>query len=73
MKQSTYIKAIKVIPDYFIEDETRFSPIDEHRMVVANPKFAALWYDAKAKKPKWKIIDQNSPFTFDGKELKMKE
>jgi hypothetical protein len=73
MKQSTYLKAIKTLPDYFVEDQTRFAPVDEFKMVAANPQFAAMWYDGERKKPKWKIIDANSPFTFDGKELKVKE
>jgi len=74
MKQGVYIKAVKNIPDYFVDDETRFAIIDATRMVVANPRFKAMWWDAGAKKPKWKIVDQNSPFEFtkDGS-LEIKE
>ena len=73
MTQSLYLRAIKTLPDYFIDDETRFAPVDDFRMVVANPRFKAMWYDGDRKKPKWKVIDQNSPFIFENGELKMKE
>ena len=73
MKQSTYIRAIKALPEYFTEDNTRFAPIDATRMVVANPRYKAMWWDAGEKKPKWKVIDQNSPFTFKNNMLEIKE
>lgn len=72
MKQSTYIRAIKALPDYYTENNTRFATADDTTMVVANPRFPAMWYDAKRVKPRWKVIDQNSPFIYEDGELKLK-
>ena len=73
-KQSVYIKALKALPDYFIDEQTRFATIDDNRMIVANPRFAPMWYDAAKKKPKWIVLsDPSCPFEFDGKNITMRD
>ena len=72
-KQSVYIRAVKVLPDYFIDDETRLATVDDDVMAVANPKFAPMWYDDQAKRKIWrKMSDKLSPFTFENGQLKLK-
>lgn len=65
-KQSTYIRAVKALPEYFIDDQTRLATVDDFMMVVANPRFAPMWYDAKAKKVKWRALDsKDCPISFN--------
>ncbi len=73
-KQVVYITAIKALPDYFVEEKTRFATIDDNRMIVANPQFAPLYYDAADKKPKWKLMTlPECPFEVNGKDIKFKD
>ncbi len=72
-KQAVYIRAVKALPNYFIDEDTRLATVDDHMMAVANPKFKPMWYDDKQKKKKWRLIsDELSPFFYENGELKLK-
>ena len=74
-KQATYLRAVKALPDYFVDEQTRLACVDDDMMVAANPRFAPMWYDAKHKKVKWRALSQKDcPITFnDDGSLTVKE
>jgi hypothetical protein len=71
-KKEVYIRAIKALPKYFVDEATEFATVDENNMIAANPQFAPIWYqeDDKIRKPKWKVVtDPSCPFEFKNGEF----
>lgn len=52
--QKLYFKALKQLPDRFIDDETRATTFAPGKVIAANPKYAPIIY--REKTGKWSRI-----------------
>ena len=43
-ERKLYLKAIKALPDKFIDDDTRVATWDSERVIAANPKYNVMCY-----------------------------
>ncbi len=49
MKMSLYLRALKALPNCFLDDRTRFVNIDDSSMIVIHPDYVPRRWNARTK------------------------